>query len=139
MMSDVLEETPYVFSGDITPSFSRENFPDRPYLGAGFVNVNRTRINVVYVARMENNTMERGVLRVELSNVGAAGDTFQVTCSVNDDVLSVPPAAGVTRTCAGINGTTTEVVVVSTEGSLSLPHDYQATSPSLLRLRLVKV
>jgi hypothetical protein len=141
MMSKILRETPHVFSGDVTPAVSPDKFPDRPYLGAGFLNVNRTRINVVYVARMKNALKERSELRVELRNVGAAGDMFQVTCSVIDD-QSEPE--GVTRACVGVNGTTTSVatamvVVVASDGSVSFPHRFEAATPSLLRVRLVKL
>jgi len=139
MMSAVLRETPHVFRGDITPTVvSPLKFPDHPYLSTGFINMNRTKINVMYVARMKNSMMERSELRVELSNVGAAGDTFDVTCSIIDD-QSVP--AGVTRACTHVNGTTTTpvTVVVLPNGTVSFPYSYQAATPSLLRLRLVKI
>ena len=136
MMSSVLRETPYVFSGAVYPE--TPSLVDQKYLGVGFVNTNRTKINVVYVARMSNSSLLKNELRVELNHVGVAGATFQVACSIIDD-KDVP--VGETKGCTFVNGTlmmdmTTKV---QANGSVTFPFNFVAVSPSLLRLRLVQV
>ena len=121
MMSDVLRETPHVW----TAGLAVERLPDSPddtYRAAGFASPDKRTVNLVYVARTKDSPLEEVLVRVACL---PPNTTYTVTAWVLDDGRNYAPVGA------------SESAVVDGDGGLQLQHSYPGASPGVLRVRLV--
>ena len=131
MMADVLTVTPYSFQVQLFPTFSSNV---SPYFGVGYVNANRTQINVVYASRMSNVTQRRQQVLVSLKGF-KSGDAFNVSCFVIDDY----GGSQMTAPRSNVQIGSTETIRVGMNGTIDFPHSYPGRTPSLMQLKIVQL
>ena len=148
MMSDVLHDTPYSFATQLLPMFDEYN--DLPYFSTGFINLNRSKINIIYSSRMQNATDQRNQILFHFKNMNENVNVnkedateenscvkYNVSCYVIDDNGS----DGIARNYVQIG--TTETIVIDSNGTkgsvVTLPHSFPGRTPSLMRLELLRV
>ena len=140
MMAEVLRAAPYVAQGttvrpwEAAPTAPHEpgmNQSDNKYFAAGFTNGNRSRISVVFVARMQPSDDPTAVPPITQQEVlvtvrgvkpstGYLASAFAIDMDRSNTAVGGPPV----------------VVVSDVQGTLHLPHSYGSITPRVLHVKL---
>ena len=140
MMAEVLRAAPYVAQGttvrpwEVSPTEPLEpamNQSDNKYFAAGFTNANRSRVSVVFVARMQPSddptavpliTQQEMLLTVRgvKPTTQYLASAFAIDMKTSNTAVGGPPV----------------VVASDAQGLLQLPHSYGSVTPRVLHIKL---
>ena len=140
MMAEVLRAAPYVAQGTTVrpwqasptePLEPRMNQSDNKYFAAGFTNGNRSRVSVVFVARMQPSddpaaappiTQQEALMTVRGVKPSTAylASSFAIDMNRSNTAVGGPPV----------------VVVSDVQGTLHLPHSWGIITPRVLHVKL---